>query len=97
MPRDQAAAALAALAGAGRTGAVTLDEGVGKVSVVGAALRERTGAADAAARLLREAGIEVRLTAAGPERISCVVPEALVDDAVRLWHRTMLAPSPQEA
>jgi aspartate kinase len=92
VPRDQAAAALAALASGGGNRAVTLDEEVGTVSVVGAALRARPEAAAQAAAILADAGIAVLLTAAVPLRVSCVVPLSMVDDAVRVLHRSMLVP-----
>jgi len=96
VPRDQAAAALAALAAGGGAGNVTLDEEVGKVTVVGAALGSQPAAGEEAAAALRRAGIEVLLTAAAPLRVSWVVPVARLDEAVRLLHRTLLTSGSEE-
>jgi aspartate kinase len=96
VPGDQAAAAVAALAATGGTGAVTLDEEVGKVSLVGAALRSRSQAAAEVPALLKGGGIPVLLTAATQLRVSCLVPSGRLDEAVRLLHRTFF-PSREEA
>jgi aspartate kinase len=96
VPGDQAAAAVAALAASGGPGAVTLDEEVGKVSVVGAALRFRSQAAAEVSAALERGGIPVLLTAAAPLRVSCLVPSGRLDEAVRLLHRTFF-PSREEA
>lgn len=96
VPGDQAAAAVAALAASGGPGAVILDEEVGKVSVVGAALRSRSQAAAEVSASLERGGIPVRLTAAVPLRVSCLVPGDRLDEAVRLLHRVFF-PSPEEA
>ena len=98
-PRDQAAAAVAALAATGEPGAVTHDEAVGEVSLVGAALRFRPQAAAEVRALLEGGGIPVRLTAAAPLRVSCLVPRvARLDEAVRLLHLALFFPQfPEEA
>jgi aspartate kinase len=75
---------------------VVLDEEVGKVSVVGAALRSRPQAAAEVSAALERGGIPVLLTAATPLRVSCLVPGDRLDEAVRLLHRTFF-PSREEA
>jgi aspartate kinase len=92
VPGDQAAAAVAALAATGEPGAVILDEEVGRVSLVGAALRSRPQAAAEVSALLEGGGIPVLLTAAAPLRVSCLVPSGRLDEAVRLLHRTFFPP-----
>jgi aspartate kinase len=96
VPGDQAAAAVAALAAGGGPGTVTLNEEVGKVSLVGAALRSRPQPADEVAAALERGGISVLLAAAAPLRVTCLVPGDRLDEAVRLLHRTYF-PSPEEA
>ncbi|MFH1329110.1 MAG: aspartate kinase [Actinomycetota bacterium] len=98
--RDQAAtaaAALAALAADEGLGAVTLEEEVGKVSVVGAALRARPEAEGEMAGALGRGSIKVLLTASSPLRISCLVPGARLDEAVRLLHLAFFSPESEEA
>ena len=100
VPRDQAAAAVAALAALAAdegAGTVTLEEEVGKVSVVGAALRARPEAGEEVAGALGRGGIEVLLTASSPLRVSCLVPGARLDEAVRLLHLALFSPESEEA
>jgi aspartate kinase len=85
VPGEQAAAAVAALAGSGPA-AVTLDEGVGRVTVVGAELSSWRNAAAEFAGLLERSGIPVLLRAAAERRVSCVVPAPRLDEAVRRLH-----------
>jgi len=95
VPRDQAAAAVAALAAAAGPATVVLEEEVGKVSVIGAGLRDRPGAAEVTGALER-GGIEVRLTATAPLRVSCLVPSPRLDEAVRLLHREFFSAASEE-
>lgn len=99
VPRDQAAAAVAALAALAATegsGTVILDEEVGKVSVVGAALRDRPERAAEVTAALERGGIEVLLASSSALRASCVVPAARLDEAVRLLHLTLFTPGAEE-
>ncbi len=97
VPEEQAAAAVAALAAGGGSAAVTLDEEVGKVSVVGAALSARPQAAAEIAAILERGGIAVLLQGAAPQRVSCLVPAARLDEAVRLLHGALFPPPGEEA
>jgi aspartate kinase len=97
VPQEQAAAAVAALAAGGGSAPVTLDEEVGQVSVVGAALSSRSGAAAEVAALLERGGITVALRAAVPRRVSCLVPASRLDEAVRLLHGALFPPPGEEA
>jgi aspartate kinase len=87
VPQEQAAAAVAALAAGGGSAAVTLDEAVGQVSVVGAAMPSLPGITGEIVGALEAGGIAVLLAAATPQRVSCLVPSARLDEAVRLLHR----------
>lgn len=91
VPRDQAAAAVAALAAGRGSGEVILDEEVGKASLVGAAVGSRPQVAAEVAAALEAAGIPVVLTASTPLRVSCLVPVARLDEAVRVLHRLWFA------
>jgi len=83
------------VAASGEPGAVTLDEEVGKVSVIGAAWRSRPEAAAEMSAALEGGGLPVLLTAVAPLRVSCLVPSDRLDEAVRLLHRTFF-PSREE-
>jgi aspartate kinase len=97
VPEEQAAAAVAALALGGGSAAVTLDEEVGRVSVVGAGLSSRAQAAGEIRAVLERGGIEVLLQAVMPQRVSCLVPASRLDEAVRLLHGALFLPSGEEA
>jgi aspartate kinase len=74
-----------------------LDEGVGKVSLVGAGMKSHPGIAAQVFRSLSDAGINIEMISTSTIRISCVVHEEQVDDAVRALHRTFFADDRQEA
>ena len=59
---------------------------LGKVSVVGAGMRSRTGVAARMLRALGDEGIEPRLISTSPIKISCLVDRADVERAVRALH-----------
>ncbi|MBM3695615.1 MAG: aspartate kinase [Actinobacteria bacterium] len=94
VPRDQAAAAVAALAARPGSGEVVLNEGVGKVSLVGAGVADRPDTVARAGEVLDAAGIPVLLTAATPLRLSSLVPAESLDEAVRVLHGVFFAPGP---
>jgi threonine dehydrogenase-like Zn-dependent dehydrogenase len=48
-------------------------------------------------RALGRGGIEVLLTASAPLRVSCLVPGARLDEAVRLLHLALFSPESEEA
>jgi aspartate kinase len=88
VPRDDLATARTALAPlAEELGMeVAADEGMGKVSVVGAGMKSHPGVAAKVFTVLGEQGINIQMIATSPIRISCVVPSNRVEDAVRALH-----------
>jgi len=60
-------------------------------------LRARPEAAGEVAGALARGGIEVLLTASAPLRVSCLVPGARLDEAVRLLHLAYFSPESEEA
>jgi aspartate kinase len=69
----------------GLRGVVT-DESVGKVSVVGAGMRSHPGVAAKVFTVLGAESINIEMIATSPIKISCVVPQDRVPDAVRALH-----------
>jgi aspartate kinase len=69
----------------GLRGVVT-DESVGKVSVVGAGMRSHPGVAAKVFTVLGAEAINIEMIATSPIKISCVVPQDRVPDAVRALH-----------
>jgi aspartate kinase len=65
---------------------VTFDEGIGKVSLVGAGMRSHPGVAATMFAALSEAGVNIEMISTSSIRISCVVREADVVKAVRAVH-----------
>jgi aspartate kinase len=65
---------------------VTFDEGIGKVSLVGAGMRSHPGVAAMMFAALSEAGVNIEMISTSSIRISCVVREADVVKAVRAVH-----------
>ena len=88
VPQDDARAADQALAPiAQELGiAVETDDGMGKVSIVGAGMKSHPGVAARVFTVLGDAGINIEMISTSPIRISCVVPGDRVDDAVRALH-----------
>ncbi len=74
---------LAARAGAR---AVDVDEGVGKVSIVGLGMRSHAGVAAQMFRLLAAAGINIQAISTSEIKVSCLVADADVEPAVRALH-----------
>ena len=74
---------LAALGAAG----VTSDEGVAKVSVIGAGMKSHPGVTATMFETLAEEGINIDLISTSTIRISCIVREQDVERAVRALHR----------
>jgi aspartate kinase len=76
-------------------GRFTLDEGIAKVSLVGAGMKSHPGiAADMFAALAAE-GINIEMISTSPIRISCVIRASDADRAVRAVHARFELP--QEA
>jgi len=88
VPRDDLTTACDALASlAAELGIeVAAEDGMGKVSVVGAGMKSHPGVAAKVFTVLGEQGINIQMISTSPIRISCVVPSDRVEDAVRALH-----------
>ena len=73
---------------AGAIGAkeVVADERMGKVSIVGTGIQSAPGYAARMFRTLSEAGINIEIISTSEIRITCIIPEERVADAVRALH-----------
>jgi len=67
-------------------GDVTGDDGIAKVSLVGAGMRSHPGVSATMFETLAGAGINIEMISTSSIRISCVVRAERVEDAVRLLH-----------
>ena len=67
-------------------GVVEGEEGLGKVSVVGAGVLNRQGCAARMVASLGEAGITIRMVSTSEIQVTCVVPAERVEEAVRRLH-----------
>jgi aspartate kinase len=65
---------------------VTSDDGVGRVSLIGAGMRTHPGVAADMFEALADAEVNIEMISTSPIRISCVVREAHVERAVRAIH-----------
>jgi len=65
---------------------VVADERVGKVSIVGTGIQSAPGYAARMFRTLAESGINIEIISTSEIRITCIVPEERVADAVRALH-----------
>jgi len=74
---------------AGRIGAkeVVPDEHVGKVSIVGTGIQSAPGYAARMFRAMTDAGINIEIISTSEIRITCIIPEERVAEAVRALHR----------
>jgi aspartate kinase len=89
VPRDDVAEAREALQPLKEElgfGEVQSDDRMGKVSVVGAGMKSHPGVAAKTFTVLGEAGVNIEMISTSPIKISCVVREEHVDDAVRRLH-----------
>ncbi len=66
---------------------VIADERMGKVSIVGTGIQSAPGYAARMFKALSDAGINIEIIATSEIRITCIVPEDRVADAVRALHR----------
>jgi aspartate kinase len=82
-------------AGRLRASGVQVDEGVAKVSVVGAGMRSHPGVAALVFSTLAEQGITIEMISTSSIRISCVVPVDRVEEAVRALHAAFDPPTYQ--
>ncbi|MEZ5175252.1 MAG: aspartate kinase [Acidimicrobiia bacterium] len=67
-------------------GGVTVDRGIAKISVVGLGMKTESGVAARMFRLLSDQGINIEMISTSPIRISCVVRNDRVADAVKALH-----------
>ena len=67
-------------------GEIQADDRMGKVSVVGAGMKSHPGVAAKTFTVLGEAGVNIEMISTSPIKISCVVREEHVADAVRQLH-----------
>ena len=65
---------------------VVADEHMGKVSIVGTGIQSAPGYAARMFRTLSDAGINIAIISTSEIRITCIVPEDRVTDAVRALH-----------
>jgi aspartate kinase len=89
VPRDDVAEAresLESLKAELGFGEVQSDDRMGKVSVVGAGMKSHPGVAAKTFTVLGEAGVNIEMISTSPIKISCVVREEHVADAVRQLH-----------
>jgi aspartate kinase len=74
------------VAGALDAGEVDVDLRIGKVSLVGAGMKSHPGVAAKVFAALAAAGINIEMISTSTIRISCVVAEDQVEEAVRVLH-----------
>jgi aspartate kinase len=67
-------------------GEIATDEHIGKVSVVGAGMKTHPGVAAKAFRTLGECNVNIEMIVTSPIKISCVIHEKDVGEAVRALH-----------
>jgi aspartate kinase len=65
---------------------VATDEGMGKVSIIGAGMRSHPGVAAKVFTVLGEAGINIEMISTSPIKISCVIQLDRVTEAVQALH-----------
>jgi aspartate kinase len=64
------------------------DSGLGKVSIIGTGMQNTPGYAARMFRALSESDINIQLISTSEIRITCIIEESKVKDAVRTLHRT---------
>jgi aspartate kinase len=67
-------------------GAIATDEHIGKVSLVGAGMKTHPGVAAKAFRTLGDCNVNIEMIVTSPIKISCVIHENDVGEAVRALH-----------
>jgi aspartate kinase len=68
------------------SGEVTVDQHIGRVSLIGAGMQSNPGVAARMFEVLGEAGINIEMISTSAIRVSCVVREDRVEDAVVALH-----------
>jgi aspartate kinase len=89
VPRDDLSNALDALAESQREldfGGIASDDRMAKVSIVGAGMRSHPGVAAKTFSVLGDAGVNIEMISTSPIKISCVIREEHVEEAVRQLH-----------
>ena len=76
---------------------ITLDENVGKVSLIGAGMKSHPGVTATFCEALSEAGVNIELISTSEIRISVLCKESQLDDAVRALHDAFDLGSDEEA
>jgi aspartate kinase len=89
VPKDDLHAAVTALEGIKDElgiGQIATDEHIGKVSLVGAGMKTHPGVAAKAFRTLGDSNVNIEMIVTSPIKISCVIHEKDVGEAVRALH-----------
>jgi len=94
---ERAEAILTGVASRIAASGVVADRGIAKVSLVGAGMKSDPGVAAGMFEALAEAGINIEIISTSSIRISCVVREALVREAVQAVHDRFELGAPREA
>ena len=63
-----------------------MNEGLGKVSLIGAGMRSHPGVAATMFRTLAERGINLEMISTSPIKISCMIDRERIPEAVRALH-----------
>jgi aspartate kinase len=74
---------------------VVSDENLGKVSIVGTGMQSAPGYASRMFRTLSDAGINIDMISTSEIRITCIVEEARVKDAVKALHKAFALDTPE--
>jgi len=83
-------------AGIGAAG-VDVDGTIGRVSIVGSGMRAYPAVAAKMFSVLASAGINIAMISTSPIRVSCVIAESAVEEAVRLLHAAFEPPMTEVA
>ncbi|HEY7268334.1 MAG TPA: aspartate kinase [Dehalococcoidia bacterium] len=78
-----------------RAAGVVTDDRIGKVSIVGTGIQSAPGFASRMFRSLYEEGINIQMISTSEIRITCIIDEARVADAVRALHRAFELDKPE--
>jgi aspartate kinase len=65
---------------------VSVDDNIGKVSIIGVGMRSHTGIAAKAFAALAEGGINIMMISTSEIKVSCVIKAEEIDRAVRILH-----------
>jgi aspartate kinase len=96
VPREQAditRAVVETTAAAMGSSGVEVDERIGKVSIIGAGMRSHPGVAAMMFSVLADSGINIDMITTSSIRVSCVISEDDVEEAVRSLHAAFDPPT----